>query len=347
MHSHLTSWRTRITAGASAAVLSAFALTASVQAADPNTPVDAIRTATPIKHVIIIVGENRSFDHLFATYVPRHAEEGIRNLLSEGIVNADGTPGHHFARAHQYQISSAPNGGKFFSSAGLANKTLYGTLPPPDLNGVGAVSPYVGIVSLPGGDPGLPPEDQSLFGTGGTGLSSTLGPDMRITNVNALPPGPFQLTGPDMPFDAFTGDTIHQYFQMVQQMDCAMGAEHVSRSNPTGCLHDLQSDCDHDLQYPAGRHPARHRADHGLLQHAERGCAALKVPRRSVHDERQLSPAGDGRHGAGQPAARLRRPGVLQPTAPAAPSTAATATSATRLSISRTTPPGWPITCGT
>ncbi len=25
------------------------------------------QTATPIKHVIIIVGENRSFDHLFAT----------------------------------------------------------------------------------------------------------------------------------------------------------------------------------------------------------------------------------------------------------------------------------------
>ncbi len=27
-------------------------------------------TATPIKHVIIIIGENRSFDHVFATYVP-------------------------------------------------------------------------------------------------------------------------------------------------------------------------------------------------------------------------------------------------------------------------------------
>jgi phospholipase C len=25
---------------------------------------DALKTATPIKHVIIIVGENRSFDHL-------------------------------------------------------------------------------------------------------------------------------------------------------------------------------------------------------------------------------------------------------------------------------------------
>src|SRR2546423_11341522 len=185
MHSHFTGpWRTRIPAVASAAMLCAFASTAPAQAADPDAPVDAIRTATPIKHVIIIVGENRSFDHLFATYVPRHAEEGIRNLLSEGIVNADGTPGPHFARAHQYQISSAPNDGKFFSSAGLANKTLYGTLPPPDLNGVGAVSPYVGIVSLPGGDPGVPPEDQSLFGTGGTGVRSTLRPDNARTHVH-------------------------------------------------------------------------------------------------------------------------------------------------------------------
>src|SRR5580698_5704833 len=29
------------------------------------------RTATPIKHVIVIIGENRSFDHVFATYVPQ------------------------------------------------------------------------------------------------------------------------------------------------------------------------------------------------------------------------------------------------------------------------------------
>ena len=242
MLSHLTrTWWTKIAAGATAAALSAFALIASVHAADPNTPVDALKTATPIKHVIIIVGENRSFDHLFATYVPRHDEEGIRNLLSEDIITAAGTPGPHFARAHQYQITSAPNGGKFFSSADLKNKALYSTLPPPDVGGVGAVSPYIGILSLPGGDPGLPPQDQFLFGTGGTGLSFTLGPDTRITNVKALPPGPFQMTGPTMPFDAFTGDTIHQYFQMVQQMDCAIDEEHVSRRNPTGCLHDLQS----------------------------------------------------------------------------------------------------------
>jgi phospholipase C len=222
-------------------VVSMFGLGAPARAADPDIAVDSIPTATPIKHVIIIVGENRSFDHLFATYVPTKKNEKILNLLSEGIINADGSPGRNFAQANQYKIVSAPNGGKFFSSADLAHKQLYATLPAPDLNGVGPVSPYTSVLSIPGGDPGLPPSAQFLFGTGGTGLSATLGPDIRITNVNNLPPGPFPMTGPTMPFDAFTGDTIHQYFQMVQQVDCAIDVEHVSKNNPTGCLHDLQS----------------------------------------------------------------------------------------------------------
>src|SRR6266853_4021294 len=241
MFPHITkSCRTKIGASVSATILSAVGLAASVPAA-ADTSVHEIRTATPIKHVIIIVGENRSFDHLFANYTPKNKENGVRNLLSEKIINADGSPGPNFAKAHQFQITSAPNGGKFFSSADLKNKTLYSTLPAPDVDGVGAVSPYVGILSLPGGDPGLPAQEQFLFGTGGTGLSFTLGPDTRIANVNNLPPGPFQMTGPKMSFDAFTGDTIHQYFQMVQQMDCAIDKEHVSKENPTGCLHDLQS----------------------------------------------------------------------------------------------------------
>ena len=198
------------------------------------------RTATPIKHVIIIVGENRSFDHLFATYAPVNHHEKVLNLLSEGIVNADGTPGPNFAKAYQYKIVSPPNGGKFFNSADMASKQLYSTLPPPDVNGV-QFPPVAGILSIPGGDPGLPPQDQFLFGTGGTGLSFSEGPDLRITNASNLPPGPFQMTGPAMPFDAYTGDTIPQYFQMAQQVDCAIDAEHVSPDNPTGCLHDLQS----------------------------------------------------------------------------------------------------------
>src|SRR5258708_5259217 len=153
----------------------------SAAAADSVSAVGEIRTASPIKHVIIIVGENRSFDHLFATYVPKRGEEGIQNLLSEKIINADGPPGPQFAKAQQFQITAAPNGGHFFSSADLRDKALYGTLPPPDLAGTGKVSPYVGILSLPGGDPGVPPQDQFLFGTGGGGFV------LKRTPLNSTP----------------------------------------------------------------------------------------------------------------------------------------------------------------
>src|ERR1700676_2348557 len=31
-------------------------------------------TESPIKHVIVIIGENRTFDHVFATYQPKHGK---------------------------------------------------------------------------------------------------------------------------------------------------------------------------------------------------------------------------------------------------------------------------------
>ena len=65
------------------------------------------------------------------------------NLLTEGIINADGTPGPNFAKAHQFQIVSAPDGGKFFSSADMVNKQLYATLPPPDVNGLQTPPPTI------------------------------------------------------------------------------------------------------------------------------------------------------------------------------------------------------------
>ena len=59
-------------------------------------PAFAKSPTTPIQHVIIIVGENRTFDNLFATYKPK-ADQSFDNLLSKGIVYADGTPGPHCA----------------------------------------------------------------------------------------------------------------------------------------------------------------------------------------------------------------------------------------------------------
>jgi acid phosphatase len=61
-------------------------------------------TATPIEHVIIVVGENLSFDNLFATYEPA-AGQTVGNLLSRGIVKRDGSPGPRFADAAQREAS--------------------------------------------------------------------------------------------------------------------------------------------------------------------------------------------------------------------------------------------------
>lgn len=84
--------------------------------------------------------------------------------------------------------SLRPAAVNFSSAPTSSRKALYNVLPAPDFNGV-QNPPGVAILKLPGGDPGLPPQEQFLFGTGGTGLPNTVGPDRRITNVNTLPPG--------------------------------------------------------------------------------------------------------------------------------------------------------------
>ena len=74
----------RAATGLAAFAASALACIAAGHAADPDKAVDKIQTASPIKHVIIIVGENRSFDHLFATYVPKSKHERVLEPVVAG-----------------------------------------------------------------------------------------------------------------------------------------------------------------------------------------------------------------------------------------------------------------------
>jgi phosphoesterase family protein len=89
-------------------------------------------TTSPMKHVIVIVGENRSFDHIFGLYRP-HQGQSIWNLLSNRIVNADGTPGPNFTRAAQFQV---PSQTAYY--IGAPAKMKYASLPPPVLDGAPA-----------------------------------------------------------------------------------------------------------------------------------------------------------------------------------------------------------------
>ena len=189
---------------------------------------------TPIKHVIVLIGENRTFDHTFGTYSPQPGQT-IANLVSKGIVNADGTPGPNFALAAQ---SEAAAQSAFWLSPD--SKTRYAVLPGPSTSGAPSAqrttAPPFQTVDQARLETDMAPEDLVLLTTGATGLPARV-LDTRVTNAGALPDGPFQLTGPTMPYDAYTGDTIHRFYQMWQQFNCS--AAQATPDNPSGCLGDL------------------------------------------------------------------------------------------------------------
>lgn len=148
-------------------------------------------TTTPIQHVIVVIGENQTFDGLFGGYAPPKGQT-VNNLLSEGIINADGTPGPHFALAAQSQAK--PQTGYTLQ---LERAGPYATLPQPQQ--IGEMNPV------------------TFQAAGGL-------PDKRFPAD--LPNGPFQITR-YVPYinagksglDAAvrTGDPVHRFFQMWQQ----------------------------------------------------------------------------------------------------------------------------------
>jgi phospholipase C len=187
-------------------------------------------TASPIKHVIVIIGENRSFDHVFATYQPANGET-ISNLLSKGIVKANGKPGPNYALSAQY---SAVDDTTFAINPG--QKTIYTNIPP--VVAGGPTTPYIPTLALAKEiEPGTlaKPYYHDLT-IGGTGLQAYVVPDTRIPNVLDLPEGEFQLT-PGVPYSAYANSPVHRFYQMWQQTDCSIATS--TKENPSGCLNDL------------------------------------------------------------------------------------------------------------
>jgi len=196
-----------------------------------NQPSRDDDTATPIKHVIVIVGENRSFDHVFATYVPKKGET-VWNLLSEGIVTKTGAPGPNFQKFSQ---SAAKDQAPDAFLLNPAKDDFQGSILPAPLVG-GPTDSFVTNDSLTlarQSENGLPADYYGFLVTGGTGQTSRT-PDARIKNVSALPPGPFQLTNGDtFTYNSYAASPVHRFYQMWQQLDC--NADNATENNPSGC----------------------------------------------------------------------------------------------------------------
>jgi acid phosphatase len=133
---------------------------------------------TPIEHVIVIVGENHTFDNLFGGYIPRPGQT-VMNLLSQDIIDEQGKPGRNFTLALQRTANS---------------KGAY------SLNPARTSPPYRTL-----------PQPNTTYATGQPGNI----PDPRFPSD--LANGPFQLSH-YMAYSDFPGDPVHRFFQMWQQV---------------------------------------------------------------------------------------------------------------------------------
>ena len=198
-----------------AGVAIAVAATVTAAAAGTNAPRAgaAPPTTTPIKHVVVIIGENHSFDNVFATYQPPNGQK-IRNIRSEGIVTATGAPGPSFAKAAQLTASDT-------TTYSLTPKITgrYKTLPRPNTTYVSQACDGVNLFS----------------------------PDTRFPSN--LANGPYQITKHVPYFDdhiayssfgqcefygAYVGDPIHRFYQMWQQYGSHHGQLNTWVANTAG-----------------------------------------------------------------------------------------------------------------
>jgi acid phosphatase len=137
-----------------------------------------VQTETPIKHVVVIIGENHTFDNVFATYRARHGQY-VRDLLSEGIITANDQLGPNGGLARQYHAT---------------NTTKYGLNP--QRTGPYATLPQPNTTSAQGQPKNVP--------------------DSRFPAD--LPNGPYQITKYVPYLNAFVGDPLHRFYQMAQEI---------------------------------------------------------------------------------------------------------------------------------
>src|ERR1700738_3104272 len=143
------------------------------------SPGAALAQHSPSQHVIVVVGENHTFDNVFGGYLPRPGQT-VMNLLSQDIIDDNGKPGRNFSLARQRMAKGASNG-------------LYTLNPPPN-----------GFYSKL-------PQPNTTYATG----QPLNVPDPRFPDN--LANGPFQISR-YAAYSDFVGDPIHRFFQMWQQV---------------------------------------------------------------------------------------------------------------------------------
>lgn len=151
-------------------------------------------TTTPIKHVIVIIGENHTFDNVFGAFRPKNGQT-VSNLLSKGIITASGDAGPNVGLAAQQTASDTTTYQLDPKKTGA-----YTTLPQPNTT-------YALGQPLDVPDPRFPAN---------------------------LPNAPFQITKYVPYLNSFIGDPLHRFYQMWQQVDEGKNDQFVWTPNTAG-----------------------------------------------------------------------------------------------------------------
>src|SRR4029077_14248524 len=118
---------------------------------------------SPIFHLIVVVGENRSFDNVFGTYVPSDPTQTVWNLLSQDIVQINGNPGTNFDAAAQHQATDTTS-----YELSPSQTVPFAPLPQPSTT-LSALPTGLCNIGIFCSDRGRDPTSQGLLSTRGTG----------------------------------------------------------------------------------------------------------------------------------------------------------------------------------
>ena len=184
----------RAECGGSPPTVCAFAMFASSTSgiAASKDPAASVKTKSPIKHVIILIGENRGFDHTFGVYKPKGRGQTISNLLSKGIVDIDGNPGTNYSLSQQSSVSPQTS---YYIGVKKSAKTPYSVatnlMPQPNTNGAPSAQSATGApfatIAEASVEHDIEPQYLSLLTTGATaaGGNQVAGPNHLRCRCNS------------------------------------------------------------------------------------------------------------------------------------------------------------------
>ncbi len=213
------------------------------------------RTTSPIKHVIVIMGENRTFDHVFATY-----QAAQRRARRQSAVQGNRQQGR-IARPELRQGGAVLGGGQqlLLASAPVARhrttirptrlqtpgtsyapQTCYTTSNAAALNGPGCLATLALAAQA---DYGLRPQDLPLLTTGATGIPGN-SPDTRILNCHQPAERPLSAGASRSRERSPPASTLlTAAARCIASTRCGSNStatpQRYPRQNPSGCQADL------------------------------------------------------------------------------------------------------------